>query len=84
MIERNIVGGFICLLHVGATKGSSIEPVSYTHLDVYKRQPVIFIFQFIALNHGTHGTIQYQNTVFQNFANFVFLDCRSHIVVYEA
>ena len=41
-------------------------PVSYTHLDVYKRQPVLRFIEFEALNHRAHGTIEHHDAFLQN------------------
>ena len=50
---------FYCLLYLptGLLAGLlllllNLAPVSYTHLDVYKRQPLHFIFLFLQLSHA--------------------------------
>ena len=45
--------------HVGAHRDIASDPVSYTHLDVYKRQAFTLLF-CLAVGLGVHGAFQYQ------------------------
>ena len=47
----------------------AIDPVSYTHLDVYKRQPVPSPAQDKAQQELTKGIISYENSAYERSAN---------------
>ena len=42
--------------------------------------PVVFFFQFVALYHGSHGSVQHQYTGFQQFFNIRLFYRHSHFV----